>query len=52
MHILIIDLIKSLNLDNLFLNIVVIIIINFSCAYFIRKYIELPFIKIRPNFIK
>ena len=52
MHILIIDLIKSLQLDNLLLNIVIIIIINFLCAFFIRKYIELPFIKIRPNFLK
>ena len=52
MHILIIDLIKSFQLDNLLINIMIIIIINFLCAFLIRKYIELPFIKIRPNFLK
>ena len=39
-------------LDSLLLNIVIIIIINFLCSFFIRKYIELPFIKIRPNYLK
>ena len=52
MHILIIDLIKLMEINNLALNIITIITINFLCAYLIRKYIELPFIKIRPKFLK
>ena len=51
MHMLIIDLIKSFNIHNLLINIFLILIINFSIAYIIRKYIELPFIKIRPKYL-
>ncbi len=51
MHILIIDLIKSFNIENLLINIVLILSINFFTAHIIRKYLELPFIKIRPNYL-
>ena len=51
MHILIIDLIKSLNINCLLINILLILFINFFTAYIIRKYLELPFIKIRPKYL-
>ena len=51
MHILIIDLIKSFNINSLIANIFLIFIINFLIAYIIRKYLELPFIKIRPKYL-
>ena len=51
MHILIIDLIKSLNINSLKINILLILFINFFIAYTIRKYLELPFIKIRPKYL-
>ena len=50
MHILIIDLIKSFNINSLLINIFLILIINFVIAYIFRKYLELPFIKIRPKY--
>tara|TARA_E500000178_G_scaffold182938_1_gene181425 strand:- start:2334 stop:3404 length:1071 start_codon:yes stop_codon:yes gene_type:complete len=51
MHILIIDLIKSLNINSLLINILLILIINFFTAHIIRKYLELTFIKIRPKYL-
>ena len=51
MHILIIDLIKSLNINSLLINILLILFINFFTAHIIRKYLELPFIKIRPKYL-
>ncbi len=51
MHILIIDLIKNFNINNLLLNILIILFINCLMAYLIRKYLELPFLKKRPKFI-
>ncbi len=51
MHILIIDLIKSLNINSLLINILLILFINFLTAHIVRKYLELPFIKIRPKYI-
>ena len=51
MHILIIDLIKSFNINSLVINIFLILIINFLTAYIIRKYLELPFIKKRPKYL-
>jgi peptidoglycan/LPS O-acetylase OafA/YrhL len=50
MHLLIIDLIKKINIENLFVNIFLIILLNILLAYVIRKYIELPFLKIRPKY--
>ncbi len=50
MHILIIDLIKSFNIESLLINIILIFFINFFTAHIIRKYLELPFIKIRPKY--
>ncbi len=52
MHILVIQLIKNLNLENLYLNILLIIIINIALSYLIRKYIELPFINTRPKYFR
>ena len=51
MHILIIDLIKSLNINSLPINILLILFINFFIAHIIRKYLELPFIRIRPKYL-
>lgn len=51
MHILIIDFIKSLNINSLLINILLILFINFFTAHIIRKYLELPFIKIRPKYL-
>ena len=50
MHLLVIDLIKKINIENLFVNIFLIILLNILFAYVIRKYIELPFLKIRPKY--
>ena len=50
MHILLIDLVKKIGVENIIINILMIFIINFLCAFLIRKYIELPFIKIRPKY--
>ena len=50
-HILIIDLVKSLYIENLYFNILLILFISFLCAYIIRKYIELPFLKVRPKYL-
>ncbi len=52
MHIIIIDFVKNININNLMISAFIIIIINFLCAYLIRKYIELPFLRIRPNYQK
>ena len=51
MHILIIDLVKNLNINSLLINILLILFINFFTALIIRKYIELPFISIRPKYL-
>ena len=51
MHILIIDLIKSFNVDSLLINISLILFINLFTVMIIRKYLELPFIKIRPKYL-
>ena len=51
MHMLVIDLIKSFNIDNLLINIFLILFINFFTAHVVRKYLELPFIKIRPKYL-
>ncbi|MBV69535.1 MAG: hypothetical protein CMJ08_07020 [Pelagibacterales bacterium] len=50
MHIVIIYFVKNINFNNLIINAFIIIIINFLCAYLIRKYIKLPFLRIRPNY--
>ena len=52
MHILVIQLVKNLNITNLYLNILLIIIANISLSYLIRKYLELPFINSRPNYFR
>ena len=51
MHILIIDLVKNLNIQSLLINILLILFINLFTALIIRKYIELPFISIRPKYL-
>ena len=51
MHILIIDLIKIFNINSLLINIFLILFINFFTAHIVRKYLELPFIKIRPKYL-
>ena len=51
MHILVIDFIKSFGIDYLLINISLSTLINFLLAHSIRRYIELPLIKIRPKFI-
>ena len=51
MHILIIDLIKNIGIESLVVKIFIIIVLNFLCAFIIRKYIELPFIKARPKYL-
>ena len=50
MHTLIIDLTKKIAVNNMVLNIIIIIAINFLIAYLIRKYVEQPFIRVRPKF--
>ena len=52
MHMLIIDLIKNFNINNLLLNILLIVFINCFLAYLIRKYLELPILKKRPKYFK
>ena len=52
MHILVIDLIKNLEIDNISINIILIFSLSFLISYLIRHYIEEPFIKIRPIFHK
>ena len=51
MHTLVIDLIKNFYINNLFLNVFSIIFLNLLLAYTIRNFIELPFLKKRPNYL-
>lgn len=51
MHIIIIDFVLNININNFMINACIIIITNFLCAYLIRKYVELPFLRIRPKYI-